>query len=538
MPTTTSEIFEFLDRQSRFVVERHEISSTAFGAMRHGMRTVFMKLRESGDQDAEEAADRLRNLLSEWLTVPVPFDGAILGALKNFGSPVEVGVRWGSDIRTNYETALRGAQKLQEVENPARTCLRHQIRDLRKTGRTLKIYCHRTARPHFDSLLASDERPLGSDDFLHSVRDYRDSPIFDIMIKVGPLRSWGWGSAPDAIKSAPRFGTLVQTVWAGCGDEPGFGYDPVAPSTDVGDLTAASVNHDEALVSRVTWTPHVTRIGGNGTAQSEDFPVEDDFQIFGRLNSPGAKRRAMLVQIGNNHGILYPAQAQVLSFDPAPHSRTPIWRRQPGESLREGMFVIRQRLDDISFGGQKVEHDHFSQIWKSRLREEIQNDSDALVRRLRTAGIHLTSLSSLIRNWCLAPTTVIHAPHTSKHFEILITVLGIASAGSDGRRPPSPPWWQGAWNEIRHSRGDAIQAGLQEHEIIDEQLLDLLFDLLPRMQELATTRDEFSVALPDDNSVHGTALFDKVAAVEDGFFAPDTELKVVRDLNAIEQWRA
>jgi hypothetical protein len=192
MPTTTSEIFEFLDRQSRFVVERHEISSTAFGAMRHGMRTVFMKLRESGDQDAEEAADRLRNLLSEWLTVPVPFDGAILGALKNFGSPVEVGVRWGSDIRTNYETALRGAQKLQEVENPARTCLRHQIRDLRKTGRTLKIYCHRTARPHFDSLLASDERPLGSDDFLHSVRDYRDSPIFDIMIKVGPLRSWGW----------------------------------------------------------------------------------------------------------------------------------------------------------------------------------------------------------------------------------------------------------------------------------------------------------------------------------------------------------
>ncbi|HEY4248174.1 MAG TPA: hypothetical protein VGM64_15090 [Lacunisphaera sp.] len=497
-----------------------------------------MKLREIGDRDADEAADRLRNLLSEWLTVPAPFDGAALGSLRNFGSPVEVGVRWGLDIRTNYEIALRGALDLQEVENPARTCVRNKIRDLRKTGQAFKIYCHRTTRPHFDSLLAPDDQPLAPENFLHSVREYRDSEIFDTMIKVGPLRSWGWGSAPDAIRSAPRFATLAQIVWAGCGDEPGFGYDPVAPSADAGDTKAGPVNHDEALVSRVSWTPHVTRFGADSATHADDFPVEDDFQIFGSLNTPGEKRRAILVRIGTNHGILYPARAQIFSFDPEPRSRAPIWRRQLGESLLEGMFVIRQRLDDIFFGGQKVEHDHYSQIWKSRLREEIQNNPDALVRRLRASGINLASLTAVIHNWCLTPTTVIHAPHSSKHFEILIGILGVGSGGSDGRQPLSPPWWQRAWSEIRHSRGDAIQAGIQEHEIIDDQLLVLLFDLLPRMRELAVTRDEFSVALPADNSVHGTALFNKVVAVEDGFLAPDTELKVVMDLNAIEQWRA
>jgi len=45
---------------------------------------------------------------------------------------------------------------------------------------------------------------------------------------VGPLRSKGWGSAPDAILSAPRFARLIQIVWSGCGDEEDFGYDPVA----------------------------------------------------------------------------------------------------------------------------------------------------------------------------------------------------------------------------------------------------------------------------------------------------------------------
>jgi len=63
---------------------------------------------------------------------------------------------------------------------------------------------------------------------------------FEVLIKMGPLRSKGWGSAPDAIVSAPRFGTLVQIVWAGCADEDDFGYDPVAAR--VGNVVAPSLD--------------------------------------------------------------------------------------------------------------------------------------------------------------------------------------------------------------------------------------------------------------------------------------------------------
>jgi hypothetical protein len=538
MATTPSEIFAFLHQNGRFAIERHEISSAAFAALRQGIRRMFQYLLEEGEPDALEAAGRLRSQLSGWLTVPFPFDGEFLASLNVLGSPTEVGARWGSDVRNNYEIARQAAEELQRGENPARTCLRLQIRELQKANLHFKIYCHRTARPTFDSLMTPHEAPLGSDHFLHSVSDYRGAPVFDTLLKVGPLRSWGWGSIPDAITSAPRYGRLVQVVWRGCGDEPGFGYDPVAPVGEVGAEGTRQINHDEALVSRVSWVSNVKRFESDLPAEAESIPVEDDFQVFGNLCASSARRRAVLVHIGNHHGILYPSHSQVLSYDPDPNSLTPIWKRQPGESLREGMFVIRQRIDDVSFGGLKVEHDHYSQIWKSRLREEIEKDEQALVRRLRESGIRLSSLHTVIHNWCLRPTTVIHAPHSQHNFELLIKVLGPLQEGIETRHKQSPSWWQRAWNEIRHSRGDAIQAGLQEQEIVDDELCALLRDKLPELRAAAATKNAFLVALPENHSVHGTALFEKVVGIEDGFLAPESELKVVRETNANYQWRA
>lgn len=539
MAATASEIFSFLNEHPTFSIERHEISLSAFETLRCNLRAIFVKLREGGDPEAEEGADRLRSMLSEWLTVPIPFDDSVLRQVEAFGTPNEIEARWGRDIRSNYENALIGAQRIRQIENPIRTTLRSLILDLKANGRIFKVYCHRTARAHFESLLvATDTRAFGQDDFLHSVRDYRDSGIFDTLIKVGPLRSWGWGSAPDAIKSAPRFGTLIQIVWAGCGDEPGFGYDPIAPPADMPVVGTEAVSHEEALVSRASWTPHIVRSGDADVAQSEELLVEDDFQVFGRLSPTGEKRRAILVQIGSQHGVLYPLHSQVLSFDPTPNIQIPISKRLPGESLVAGIFIIRRLLGDVDLGGQQVENDHYSQIWKSHLDEARQNDLDGLVNRLRAAGIGLTCLPAAIRNWCVASTTVIHAPHKQRHFELLIEVLGLGSDSTAESNSYRIPWWQRAWNEIRRSRGEAIQAGIHGQEVLDEECLTALRDLLPTIRKRASDEAEFSVTLPANNPLQGTFLFNKVIQFEEGFLAPDTELKVIRDLGTIEQWRA
>jgi hypothetical protein len=99
------------------------------------------------------------------------------------------------------------------------------------------------------------------------------------------------------------------------------------------------------------------------------------------------------------------------------------------------------------------------------------------------------------------------------------------------------PFWELAWNEVRRSRGEAIQAGFLEQEIVSEQLLKVLRGLLPQIRENASANEGFSLNLPSGNEIKGGFLFFKVCGIEEGFRAPETELKVIRELNVIDQWR-
>jgi hypothetical protein len=224
MTVTASQIFSFLEQAGMCSIDRREVHSNAFGVLRRSIRQIVVRLHEDGDDESQETADRLRSLLSEWLTVPVPFDDALLESVAALGAAEAVEKRWGHEIRMAYDHACAAARLLQRAENPARTDVRDIVRQLESDGSDWKIYCHRKARPHFESIFTTDQLP--PDVFLHSVKDYREVGPFEVLVKVGPLRSKGWGSAPDALLSAPRFSKMVQIVWSGCGDEDDFGYDP------------------------------------------------------------------------------------------------------------------------------------------------------------------------------------------------------------------------------------------------------------------------------------------------------------------------
>jgi hypothetical protein len=143
-----------------------------------------------------------------------------------------------------------------------------------------------------------------------------------------------------------------------------------------------------------------------------------------------------------------------------------------------------------------------------------------------------------VKHWSKPASTVIHAPQQRRHFEILIKVLGIShDVTSRSSRALSRPWWEYAWSEIGRARGEAIQTGMQEHEIIDEQLFLVLQELLPEIKRQAQAQDEFRIAIPDDRPLEGIVTFYKVRSVEEGFLVPETILKTICDLDRIEQWR-
>ncbi|MGC3975909.1 MAG: hypothetical protein QM771_16230 [Nitrospira sp.] len=100
-----------------------------------------------------------------------------------------------------------------------------------------------------------------------------------------------------------------------------------------------------------------------------------------------------------------------------------------------------------------------------------------------------------------------------------------------------PSFWQLAWDEVRRSRGEAIQTGVQEQELIEEQLLVILRKLMAEIRETALAGESFGVAIPTGHDVKGRFLFRKVRGIEEGFAAPESELKVIHQLSLIDQWR-
>lgn len=538
MLTNASQIFDFLERHPVCSIERHEIAQSDFGALRRSLRKIVVRFSECGDVEAQEISDRLRAFLSEWLTVPVPFDNCILEAVQTLGDPNAVGNKWGQDIRGLYEQALQSAWALLLAESPVRTKVHSIISGLMAQGQTFRIYCHRRGRAHYQSLFAQANAPVWEATFLHSLRDYREAELFDVLVKVGPLRSRGWGSAPDALICAPRFGTLLQIVWSGCRDEPGFGYDPVATTReDASALADGTVAANDVLGHRISWTPTITRSGRDFDMRDGRETDSDEFQIFGQLIHTRQNRTATLIEIDGGQGILYPPRSEVLSFDPTPDVQEPIQHRHAGETLVQGMFVIAPLHTEADMGGLEAKKGIYSEAWKSRLAAVYQTDPDALVAQLRSNGIDLCDLHASVERWSGSLDDILPAPGKTKHFQILIEALGVDWGANISAETQGTDCWKRAWNEIRHARGEAIQIGRNEQELVDEELLSIVKGLVSDMRSLSATNDTYVLPIPIGRGLGGILRFYKVCSVEEGFLAPETELRLVRELSTIEQWR-
>lgn len=540
MPVPTSHLFDFLEAHAACSIVRYELASTEFSALRRSVRSIVLAFRDSDSAEAQDITQSLRAVMSEWLTVPMPFDGSMVEVLQSMGEGVAVERRWGRDILLVHEDAIRCARLIQKTDNPLRTTAAERIHELTAAGRSFRIYCHSQARDHFESLSAAAGVQLRSEVFLHSVSQYRNAEPFDVLIKVGPLRARGWGSAPDALLTAPRFDTLLQLVWTGCADEAGFGYDPASSLLPGTDPSSRSTNAGEASspALRIGWATTQIRSTIMPVVGTQLIADADEFEIFARLTPGDDLRRATLVQIGAGHGILYPPYARVLSFDPAAASGFSVDYRLPGESLAEGMFLAIPILDDAALEGLKAEEGHFSRIWKARLASEFAADAAGLTRRLSERGLNLQNLRSRIEYWCRPATTVIHAPQLMRHFELLIDVLGIDfdSAATNGAR--RAPWWKYAWDEIRKARGEAIHSGFQEQQLEDERIAALLREMEPQLRSNAAARNSFEQEIPIGSSLQGAVRFYRIAVVEDGFLAPSGELRTIHELSTINQWRS
>lgn len=548
MAVTATQILGFLERNRVLRVTRHEIACHALASLRRGMFALIVGLRdeETGDTDL---SDIFRRSLSEWLTVPLPFTNFHAAALDELGPSELVGIRWGADMRQSYDAARRSLDTLRGMTSPLRTQLGYLIRAATNENLQWRIYCHRSTTQYFASCATESGCQVSDATFIHSLREYRDAEPFDLLIKVGPLRSRGWGSFPGACLNAPRYRELVQVVWAGTGDEQGFGDDPlVTPWLGAFNFDEHEVGHTarsgaRAEFATTPWTRTVVAHADQAPPDSGLLPVEpaaDELHSFARMGRIHNPRRAMLLHIGDGLGVLYPSHAEVLLVTPGASIQDSIGRYALTEVGPRGRFLVWPDIGDVNLGVHLTAPGSFSARWKAELKKQFDWHPEGLLRELRGAGITLRNLRGCVEHWLQEATTVIHAPQQRRHFEILIDVLEMEKLErASGDKPTSvSPWWRAAWQEIAVSRGLAIQVGMQEQEIIGEEIDRVVLAVLPEVRNCAREGKAFRIAIPSGHSLDGSISFLPIREVESGFCVPESSLKTMIKLSDAEEWRA
>lgn len=473
----------------------------------------------------------MRWLLSEWITTPIPFGKDLSEKIKILGKAEEVAMRW-PDIKEAYEVSLIAATRLSQNENPIRLEILHVINDLIAREKRFKIYCHKNARQYFESIM-HDFCPdkINDNYFIHKPKDYRSVEPFDVLIKVGPFRSRGWGSCPDALLTAPRFETAIQFVWSGSRDELGFGLDPVTGVSIIGensfDLSLPSENE---MLRVIPWRLNIIQTG-------DILPIidEDEFQVFQTINK-NDERPALLVHINKEYGILYPIREQILQFDPSSEKSNQMGMRFLSSDISDPcLFLILPDIAPVDFGELHAKDGDYSRIWKKSLTEEIKKDHSGLCKRLSENGIGLLNLYSRLEEWRNPPDTVIPAPRRAEHFRILVDHLGI---DIEHQSPDKKyPWWKYAWLEIRKSRGEAILEGRFAQDLLHENSLYILNSLFAEIQERSKMETDFFIEIPKGRELKGRFRFCRIVDIEWGFRAPDSAFREINDLREFEQWR-
>lgn len=507
---------------------------------------VGLRDDDSGDTDL---SDRLRQSLSEWLTVPVFFAKMHAPVLDELRDPDLVGKRWGEEVRRYFEDARESLARLRETDSPLRAQLAQLIREAAVRDANWRIYCHRGAVEHFVSCANAVGVELDTVRFIHSLRQYRDAAPFEVLIKVGPLRARGWGSFISAGLNAPRYQELAQVVWSGMCDEAGIGDDPITSlfrlavtGNHFADSVGKELTGEQSALGGSCTRKVVMHLdgteGGASPAPSEE-PTLDELAMFsnmGRVNEP---RSAILLHFGGGLGVLYPPNADVLLLsagEPTANSVKRITLAEAGE-LRN-RFLICPHVGDVNLGLQSIEHGWYSSHWKAELERQYQHHAEGLERKLRAAGMTLRNLRGCVEHWIHPASSVIHAPQQRKHFQILIEVLEMeARTPRPGSTRSTAQWWESAWQEIAASRGLAIQFGMQENEIVDEEIEGEVLAILPELRERAQAGEIFRITIPQGHSLEGSISFYPICDVETGFSVPESALKTLMPISGAEQWR-
>src|SRR5262249_5554061 len=158
-------------------------------------------------------------------------------------------------------------------------------------------------------------------------------------------------------------------VWAGMGDEEGFGDDPMMSPWSVGGSEgrgAGSTQEQEvsdvagSAAVRPRWSRTIIshpslRAESSGDSPGFD-PVPDELQAFSVLQRVHLLRRVLLLHVGRDLGLFYPPHAEVLLLNPDAPGRASVSRCELADVDPRRRYLVRADIGDVNMGAHASDH--------------------------------------------------------------------------------------------------------------------------------------------------------------------------------------
>jgi hypothetical protein len=525
MYVSTTERMSFL-ADNPPVQELHVCDSQLFSAIRSHMRALFVAIYSpEGDARQNEPALALRMEMMKWLTSPlIPNTDLLL----SFGLVNELHTRhrWG-------EYAVREVMALKDLISRYReegSVLNKEFVQVFcnltvEFGQDrLKIWCHRNERDLYRALL-DGLTVLEDHAFICSLAEYRSCPPADALIRFGPLRTHGMAKTPEALITSPAYRRLVRFVWKGLTDEEQFAADPLVPEHNWL-TTMRSVRHSVTDSARVGASPLV------------EEPADDIVFFAGTKVADRGMHRCVLVELPGDWGVLLRPGTSQLIFAPLRNDCDAIAYRHIID-VEEGDYLLIHDADadfgEISVDAAKAP---LAALWKKALADLYKRQSGLCVQKMKDAGISLRHLHRAAESWMSLNGSVIHAPQRRDHFQALLTcVIDPELIPARSHNGQAVPGWRLAWAEVAASRSTAVEHGVMESAIVNEQLIVELRNELGHLRDMVSPDGGYHHLLTPESGLAGSVRFDPVISIASGFAAPQEEFGKPMKLFVAEQYR-
>lgn len=523
---------EFLASPVRFEIKKIHISYHPVNQLRKSLRIIAYNL-DYEDEQQKKLFSGIFGIISSLQLSPVIFDEKFYEIIESL-FPIDSNIEaiWGNEIHENLKLAKAIAYDLMGELNPMIIRLIESAKMANNSGCKYKISASSKDAELIVHILQTEGLNFSREDIICSQAEYARSGLLDTLIRLGPLHSFGVGSAPSGILSAPRYKSIVQLLWDGTPDDPDFGDDALIRFSE---RTAESIRspiiHWHLSLENIlhTWSKPIHQF----ETKLKDIP-NNDFAILRRNSSEICNGQLLIID--DIYGILYHPQSAVIIFDPRADQGDRVSYTRVAD-VCDGTYLCRIKEVNATGIHSNTSSTERSNLWKGLLAKQIESNIDEIVSRLEQSNVSLKCLSLVLRNWAKPPTSVIHAPARKEHFHALCYALGISSTIESHAGPVD--FYTLAWNDIRMSRGEAISAGHDRSELLINHVVNSLRMSSDDISDLILGR-KTNIKWPIssfDNNFELSVDMHLINSVESNVSVLSSELMKINELEYIRQWQ-